>query len=147
MYIHAVVQNPVDITLCQGENATFTCVVFISSGTPVPPEWFRDNITVDMIHHITISNLTEGITAPVYINSTVTVNNVGTCEDGVQYQCGIVPLLSSSATLNVIGECIHKYVHTYLLMYTIFLMSKCTQPPTVATYFLVFSDKFQVKQG
>ena len=109
MHIHVVEQHPMNTTVCQGKNATFTCVVFIPLGTPVAPKWFRDSVIVDdMMHHITISNLTEDTTAPVYINSTVIVSNVRTCDDEVLYQCGIMPLLSSNATLNVIGECIHK---------------------------------------
>ena len=104
-------QNPLDTTVCQDDDAAFTCVAFIPSGAPVAPGWLRNSINVDMMRHNMISNLTEGTAAPVFINSTVTVNKVRITDDGVLYQCGIVLLLSSSATLNVEGECSYTYVY------------------------------------
>ena len=92
-------------TVCEGDSATFTCVVFILFGTPVAPGWLRNGAAIDMMRHIVTNNLTGGATAPVYINSTVTVSNVRVLDDnGVSYECGIVSVMSRSATLNVVGK-------------------------------------------
>ena len=94
-----------DTTVCEGDHATFTCVFFVSSGFPVAPGWLRNDAVVDMMRHTVTSNLTGGTTAPVYIGSTVTVSNVTLVDDdGVSYDCGIVSIMSSSATLNVVGK-------------------------------------------
>ena len=92
-------------TSCPHDNAVLTCVVFISSGSPVTPGWFRGGVTVDKIHHTTVDNLTDGTAAPAYINSSVTVSNVTTLDDGALYYCGILLFTSNSATLNVVGKC------------------------------------------
>ena len=92
-----------DTTVCEGDNATFTCVVFIpSDGVSISPVWLRNDTNVDMMRHIVMDNRTN---PPVYIGSTVTVSNVTLFDDGVLYQCAIVER-SNGATLNVIGKCI-----------------------------------------
>ena len=94
-----------DTTVCEGDNVTFTCVVFLSSGTPVAPGWLRNGAVFYMMRHIVTSNLTAGTTVPVYINSTVTVSNVRVFDDdGVTYDCGIISVMFRSATLNVVGK-------------------------------------------
>ena len=110
-------QDPVDTTVCQHDNAVFTCVIFLSSGTPSSPGWLRDGVTVDMIHHTIVSNLTGGTAAPVYISSTVAVSNVTAFDDdGALYQCGIGSTTSDSATLNVVGKCIcHELMLPFIM--------------------------------
>ena len=100
-------QHPVNTTVCQDDNAIFTCVMSIPSGAPVTPAWLIDGVTVDMIRHTIVSNLTSGTATPAYISSTVTVSNVTVSDNGVLYQCAIGPVLSNSATLNVVGKCIY----------------------------------------
>ena len=103
------VQHPVNTTVCQGDSATFTCVVFISSGVPSPPQWVRNGAVVDMVHHTITSNLTAGATIPVNISSKVTVSNVTVSDDdGALYQCGVGSTISDSATLNVVGKCVNR---------------------------------------
>ena len=96
-------------TVCQGDGAAFTCVVFLSSGFPLTPLWARNGVIVDMIRHTVAGNLTGGATAPVYISSTVTVINVTVLDDdGALYQCGLASAISNSATLNVVvGKCVN----------------------------------------
>ena len=92
-------------TVCQGDGAAFTCVIFISSGIPSLPQWVRNGAVVDMVHHTITSNLTAGATTPVNISSTVTVSNVTVSDDdGALYQCGILSAISNNATLNVVGK-------------------------------------------
>ena len=106
-----VVQHPKNTTVCQGDSAAFTCVVFISSGIPSLslPQWVRNGAVVDMVHHTITSNLTAGATTPVNISSTVTVSNVTVSDDdGSLYQCGITSAISSNATLHVVGKCVNR---------------------------------------
>ena len=93
-------------TVCEHDNATFTCAIFLSSGVLVIPGWLRNGATVDMIRHIRDGNLTIFTTTPAYISGTLTVINVTISDNGALYQCGIGPVLSNSATLNVVGKCI-----------------------------------------
>ena len=105
MYV-VVLQHPVNATVCQGDNATFACVVFIPSGIPSIPQWARNGSVVDVMRHIITGNITTGATAPTDASSTVTVNNVKVSnDDGALYQCGIGSGISNNATLNVLGKC------------------------------------------
>ena len=92
-------------TVCQDDNAAFTCVIFIPSGFLSAPAWGRNGFIVDAMRHTITNNLTGGATAPVYISSTVTVSNVTVLDDdGALYQCGILSAISNNATLNVVGK-------------------------------------------
>ena len=105
MYLHnsIVVEDPVDTTVCEGDSATFTCVIFFSMGVPLNPGWFRDGAPVNMTRH-TVGGNGTGATAPVSVSGTVTVSNVTVVDDdGISYECGIADL-SNNATLNVVGE-------------------------------------------
>ena len=107
MYDHTyvVVQDPVDTTVCQDDDATFTCVLFIQSGIPVAPGWLRNGGSVDTICHTIVSNLTGNAMGPVYISSTITVNSVTVLDDGVMYQCDILSFFTTNnATLTVVGK-------------------------------------------
>ena len=105
-YIIIVVQDPVDTTVCQDDDATFTCVLFISSGNAADPVWFRNGGNFDPMCHTVVSNLTTGtaIMAPAYVSSTITINNVATLDDGALYQCGLLTAFSNNGTLNVVGK-------------------------------------------
>ena len=106
---YVVVEDPVNTTVCEGDSATFTCVIFFPSGFPSSPGWLRNGTIVDMMD-IT-SNLTGGTTPPISISSTVTVSNVTVLDDdGVSYGCGSGSESSNAATLNVVGECHIQYL-------------------------------------
>ena len=97
-----VVHNPKDATKCQGENVSFTCVVFISSGGVVAPVWFRNDVAV--ARHTIVTNQTTDSISPISISSTVTVSMVTVLDDGVMYHCDILSLITSdNATLTVVG--------------------------------------------
>ena len=98
-------EHPVNTTVCEGDSATITCVIFFPSGTiPSNPLWGRNGVAVDMMHHTITSNLTDDTTTPISISSTLTVSNVTVLDsDGVFYQCGIL-LAVSNAALNVVGK-------------------------------------------
>ena len=103
--MYVVVQHPVDTTVCQGDNAGFTCVIFIQSRGLVIPAWLRNGINVDRIRHTISDNLTNVSIAPAYISSRVAISSVTVSDDGVQYQCDILSVFTSdSATLKVVGE-------------------------------------------
>ena len=119
VHVHpVVVQHPMNTTVCQGNNATFTCVIFISSGSIPQIGWLRNGVNVDIIRHIatTSNNRTGNNASPAYIEGAVTVINVRSSDNGVQYQCGVVLFLSSNATLSVAGECIQVLIHMYVRM-------------------------------
>ena len=104
MCTYVVEKDPVNTTVCEGDNATFTCAVIISStGIATNPKWVRNGVTVvnDTINYIIMDNLT-GMTVPVNVSSTLTVINVTQLDDGALYQCGIFHS-SNSAELNVLG--------------------------------------------
>ena len=107
IYTDVVVQHPMNTTVCEDDNAVFTCVVLVSSGTVVAPGWVRDGTNVDMMRHTVADNLTSPATSPVNISSTVTVSNVTSLDDAALYHCGILSFVTSnSATLTVVGKCI-----------------------------------------
>ena len=102
-----------DTTVCEGDSATFSCMVFLPSGTfPSNPGWLRNGAATDMMRHTVTSNLTGGVSAPISISSTLTVSNVTVVDDnGVSYVCGSGSSISTSATLNVVGKC-HIFIMT-----------------------------------
>ena len=104
MYLHVyvVVEDLVDTAVCEGDDATFTCVAFIpSGGFIISPQWQRNGTAVDMMRHTITSNVTGGTTAPVYISSTITVSNVTVLDDdGALYQCGT----GLDISLSVVGK-------------------------------------------
>ena len=102
-----VVQHPVNTTVCQGDNAEFTCVIFIQFGGLVIPGWLRNGTNVDSIRHTIVGNLTMESIAPAYISSRVTISSVTVFDDGAQYHCDILSLITSnSASLKVVGKCL-----------------------------------------
>ena len=107
--------------MCQDDDATFTCVLFVPSGGAVAPGWLRNFGGVDMMRHTIVSNLTDSAVGPVYVSSTITVNNVTVVDDdGVLYQCDVFTQFSSNyAVLTVIGMQVYSYVCTYVRMYVL----------------------------
>ena len=91
--------------MCQDDDATFTCVLFVMSGSITPPGWVRNGVNADLIRHTVVNNLTDNPMAPVYISSTITVNSVTVLDDdGVLYQCDVLSLVTTdNATLTVVG--------------------------------------------
>ena len=104
---YVVLKDPIETTVCEGDIATFKCVVFFPSGTfPTSPGWLRNGTIVGMIRRHTInSNQTGGGAAPISISSTLIVSNVTVVDDNrVSYQCGSGLISSSNATLTVVGK-------------------------------------------
>ena len=109
-------QAPVDTTVCQEDDATFTCVIFIPSGIAAAPGWLKNGESVDTMHHTIVNNLTDNAAGPVYISSTLTVNSVTVLDDdGVLYQCGLLSTFTSNATLTVVGMQVYMYLCHYLM--------------------------------
>ena len=99
-------QDPNDTTVCEGDNASFTCVVFIPANSAIiSPGWLRNGMNINMTLHDLMDNQTGG-DPPIYIGFTVTVSNVRQFDDGARYQCGLFQL-SNNATLNVVGKFIY----------------------------------------
>lgn len=101
-------QHPVDTTVCQGDDATFTCVVFIPSGATISlPKWESDMQDINnTMHHSMTDNQTDE-TTPVYIENTLTVINVmASTDNGRIYKCCVSSECSNSSTLRVESKCI-----------------------------------------
>ena len=92
--------------MCEDDDATFTCVLFVSSGSIVAPGWLRNGVNVDMIRHTIVNNLTDNPVAPVYVSSTITVNSVTVLDDdGVLYRCDILSFITTdNASLTVVSK-------------------------------------------
>ena len=96
--------QPMNTTVCEGDSATFTCMIYFESGIASDPAWLRNDVAVDVMRHTITSNLTGGTTAPTSISSTITVSNVIVLDDdGMSYRCGTGSTVSIRATLNVVG--------------------------------------------
>ena len=111
-------------TVCEGNTATFTCVIFYPSGTfATAPLWSRNGVpinAVNMPHHNIVDNLTDP-NPPVYASSTLTISGTNTTfDDEILYQCGISVTISNTAILNVAGTLIYilicLYVNTYVAL-------------------------------
>ena len=91
--------------MCQDDDATFTCVLFIPSGSVLPPGWLRNGVNADLIRHTIVNNITNNPVAPAYVSSTITVNSVTAVDDdGVLYQCDFSSFTTTdNATLTVVG--------------------------------------------
>ena len=109
--------------MCQDDNATFTCVLFVPSGSAVAPGWQRNGGSFDTMRHTLVNNLTDGAVGPVYVSSTITVNSVTVVDDdGALYRCDVFSVFTSdNAILSVVGKWIchdlicfsNIYMHAY----------------------------------
>ena len=114
--MYTVVQHPKDTTVCQGNDATFTCTIFQLTGGATLPAWSRNGGGVNLMRHSISSNVTLSAITPLYIGSTLIVNNVTVFDNTALYQCDLSGYITSNnATLNVVG----KHMHTCVLMYVI----------------------------
>ena len=107
--------------MCQDDDATFTCVLFVQSGAPVSTAWLRNAGGFDTMRHTIVSNLTDNVMAPVYVSSTITVNSVTALDDGALYQCDLSSFITTNnATLTVVGKLINLIyfcdVHIHAIM-------------------------------
>ena len=101
-------QHPVDTTVCQGDDAMFTCVVFIPSGAIISKAtWVRDMQDVNNTMRYIITDNQTDETTPVYIENTLTVTNVmARADNGSIYKCCAFLECSNNSTLRVESKCI-----------------------------------------
>ena len=102
-------QHPVDTTVCQGDDATFTCVVFIPFGATLTlPTWVRDMPDDNNTMRYSMTNNKTDETTPAYIENTLTVTNVmARTDNGSIYKCCVVSSeCSNNSTLRVESKCI-----------------------------------------
>ena len=94
-----------DTTVCQDDDATFTCVLFVSSGSATAPGWHRNGGSAGLMRHTTVNNLTDNAKGPLYVGSTITVNSVTVLDDdGALYWCDVLSTYTTNnATLSVVG--------------------------------------------
>ena len=112
--MYVVEQDPVDTTVCEGQDTSFTCVLEWETGIPAETRWFRNDAAASMTRHNISSNLTDNITTPASIGSAIIVFDVTNADDGALYYCGIAAATSNNAMLNVVGKCVHMYLLIYI---------------------------------
>ena len=106
LYTGVIVQDPEDTTVCEGDNATFTCGLFTPLNAAITePGWLRNGTNLNIPVENREDNLTNGNTPPVYISYTITVVGVTLSDDGAiaMYQC-VARNFSEKATLSVVGK-------------------------------------------
>ena len=102
--MYVVEQDPVSTTVCEGQDASFTCVVYWQTGTPAETRWFRNDVAVNMTRHNIESNFRDNSRSPANISSTITVIDVANADDGALYHCSIAAATTNNTTLNVVGK-------------------------------------------
>ena len=102
--MYVVEQDPVDTTVCEGQDASFTCVLEWETGLPAETRWFKNDVDLNMTRHNIESNLRDNPSSPANISSTVTVIDVTNADDGALYHCGAAAATSNNAMLNVVGK-------------------------------------------
>ena len=105
--MYVVEQVPVDTTVCEGQDASFTCVIYWQTGTPAETRWFRNDVADNMTRHNIESNLRDNPTSPANISSTITVFEVTNADDGALYHCAVAAATTNNAVLNVVGKCVN----------------------------------------
>ena len=90
-----IINGPQNITVREGNSATFNCTI---SRTTEVPYWYIDG---------TIYTRDDLPPRHSYLNQVLTVNNVSILDNGTTYQCGVIPSpVSAIATLTVVLEAI-----------------------------------------
>ena len=108
MYSTVIIQSPQNVSVCEGETATFSCLVMWPDGlTPGGATWFTNNGNNDASTepgHI-ITNDYDGRLAPTNITNILIVTNVSSSNNGSDYLC-VIGLNERSAAvyLTVFGE-------------------------------------------
>ena len=75
---------------CAGETVNFTCVVMFTSGSAGPANWFTNNGNNDASRERghTITDDSNGRSAPVNVTTVLTVTNITMSNNGADYICG-----------------------------------------------------------
>ena len=102
-----IIQSPQNKSVCKGGTVTFTCVVMFTSGNPNSAEWFtnngNDNTDTQPNHSVTDDS--DGLTAPANVTNVLTVTNVNISNNGADYSCAQGRNADSDiAYLTVLGE-------------------------------------------
>ena len=97
--------HPNNTSVCEGQDASFTCMISLKLGVPRHPSWVTNMTTIynNSTHHdISASDNSSGSNPqPLWIDSTLTVINVTDADNGAKYLCSIFNHCSNPATLNV----------------------------------------------
>ena len=101
-----IVKPPQNQTVCEGENAIFTCTITCTTGTSCPAFWLGGTFTdaSKLPGHIATDD-SNGRSAPVNVTAVLTVINVSPSHNGTGYAYfQDVTHISDVAFLTVFGE-------------------------------------------
>ena len=92
MYVSClvIIQSPQNQSVCEGETATFTCVVMFTSMMPRGASFFIDDGNADANleqDHVVTNNASQFTTAPANVTSVLTVTNVNISNNRSNYFC------------------------------------------------------------
>ena len=108
-----VTQHPANNTLCEGNNAVLSCVVFDNSTSNAADStgWFRDDNPNPPV--AVPSNMINNTRNGDVVTSVLTIENVTLNDNGTGYFCfPSIGIMSNIGVLSVItGMCIYKYVY------------------------------------
>ena len=115
---------------CEGGTVNFTCVVMFTSVSPGPAIWLTDNGNIDAngLPGHSVTDDSEGLTAPANVTTVLSVTNVAISNNGADYVCSQgVNIDDNIAYLTVFGElsmhlCMFVTIHTYVHIYDIICM-------------------------
>ena len=74
---------------CAGETVNFTCVVMFTSGPLGDATWFTNNGNIDASRERghTLTDDSNGRSAPANVTTVLTVTNVSISDNGADYTC------------------------------------------------------------
>ena len=84
-----IIQSPQNQSTCEGGTVTFTCVVMFTIGTLGPATWFTSNGNIDASRQPdhSLTDDSDGLTAPANVTTMLTVTNVSIGDNGADYTC------------------------------------------------------------
>ena len=107
LYCVVIVRSPVNQSACVEDTVNFTCVVMFISGSPGPASWLTNNGNIDASRQPghSLTDDSDGLTAPANVTTVLTVTNVNISNNGADYTCvqGL-NTRSDTAYLTVFGE-------------------------------------------
>ena len=102
-----IIRSPVNQSTCAGGAIHFTCVVMFTGGSPGPALWATNNGNIDAtaLPGHTLTDDSNGRSAPANVTTVLTVTNVSISDNGTDYFCApSLNAISDTVFLTVFGK-------------------------------------------